>query len=336
MFSGLQKIPRILYMTIDDVRTVGFTDEEFINCVTEVFIQHNLNKVEVCPTLRICPKPETSFQATTGWVEKSGTVGLRWVSTSRNNNPKPGFGSNYGVLILSDQETGVPYALMDAFYITMKRTAATTAVSAKFLARKDAETAAIIGAGAQGRESLKMLQRVLPKLKRAKIFDIRPEAINGFMRTMAEEFRGEIISCSTIKEAVEDVEVLLITATCFDKTEHQIKDEWIPEKGVFLSPIAMIGLFERKTILRMDKIVTDDLKLAKFFAGTECLPFELPMIYGEIGEIITGRITGRENDAENILALNFGLALHDIYIGRKAYEVAKEKGIGTWLDPLTW
>jgi len=331
----LPEIPQILYLTIDDVRTVGLTDEDFINCVSEVFIQHGLDRVKMHPRIGIHPQPGAAFHATAGWVDKSGTAGLKWVSTCRDH-AKPGFSRNCGIIILNDQNTGVPYALMDSFYITVKRTAATTAVSAKLLARRDAGTVAIMGAGAQGRESLKMLQFVLPKLNRAKIFDIRPEVINGYLRTMADEFRGEIISCSTIREAVEDADVLLITATCFDSKEHQIKDAWLPREGIYISPIAMVRLFERDTVSRMDKVTTDDLRQSRYFAGTEYLPSGFPTIYGELGKIMIGLRAGRENDRENVLALNFGLALHDIHIGRKVYEVAKEKGIGTWLDPLTW
>lgn len=332
----LLEIPRILYLTIDDVRTVGLTDEDFINCVSEVFIQHGLDKVKMHPRISIHPKPGASFHATAGWVDKSGTAGLRWVATCRDRS-KPGFSRNCGIIILNDQNTGVPYALMDSFYITVKRTAAATAVSARFLARRDATTVAIMGAGAQGRESLKMLQFVLPRLNKAKIFDIRPGVINSYVSTMADEFRGEIIACSTVKETVQDADIILVTATCFDGKEHQIRDAWLPREGIFLYPIAMVGLFERDTIIRMDKVTTDYLRQATSFAGTECIPGGFPIIYyGEMGEIMIGQKAGRENDRENILALDFGLALHDIYIGRKVYEVAKEKGIGTWLDPLTW
>ena len=149
------------------------------------------------------------------------------------------------MIVLSDIKNGLPYVIMDSFYIISKRTAAVTAVSAKYLARKNSQTLGIIGGGVQGRENLRMLQRVLPDLKLAKIYDTDPDAVNTYIRTMSDEFRGKIVPCLAIEETVENVDVLITATAIIDNPTVQIKDEWLPQKGIFIAPLDLLSLIDR-------------------------------------------------------------------------------------------
>lgn len=324
---------KILYLTMDDVKSAGLTDEDFINCVSDGLWQQNLGKVDMVPKMSILLDSDACLNAAAGWVEKLGAVGFNWSSYYPNNRAK-GLNQYSGMIVLSDINNGLPYVIMDSFYIISKRTAAVTAVSAKYLARKNSQTLGIIGVGVQGRENLRMLQLVLPDLNLVKIYDIDPDAVNTYIRTMSDEFRGKIVPCRSIEETVENVDVLITATAIIDNPTVQIKDEWLPQKGIFIAPLDLLSLIDRKTVLRMDKISTDDITQIKsldmdFNDGG-------PKVFAQLDELCVGKKVGRESEEENIMAINFGIALHDIYIAKKIYEVSKEMDIGTWLPPLTW
>ena len=83
-----------------------------------------------------------------------------------------------GIVVLADASTGTPLAMMESGAVTALRTGAATAVAAKYLARSDAQTVTVLGAGAQGEIQLAALAEVLP-LRRAWVLDIDPARAEG-------------------------------------------------------------------------------------------------------------------------------------------------------------
>lgn len=77
----------------------------------------------------------------------------------------------------------------------------------------------------------------------------------------------------------------------------------------------------------VDKVITDDLGQTSQYGSTGAFQGGLPQFYGELGELVKGK-PGRENEQEQILAFNIGIACEDISLGQYVYEVAKEKGQG--------
>ena len=90
-----------------------------------------------------------------------------------------------GALLLCDGRTGALLAIMDSIEVTLRRTAAATALAARFLARPEAETVLICGCGAQGRAQLDALRGVLG-LRRALAWDRDAAAARAFAAEMAD------------------------------------------------------------------------------------------------------------------------------------------------------
>ena len=81
-----------------------------------------------------------------------------------------------------------------------------------------------------------------------------------------------------------------------------------------------------EAILKADKFITDDWEQARHFEEQGAFPDGLPELYAELGTIVTGDKAGRENPEERILAINIGLALEDVIVANRIYEMAREKG----------
>ena len=132
-----------------------------------------------------------------------GAVGVKWVNV-HTQNPSLGLPTVMATLIYSDPDTGYPLAVMDATEITAYRTGAASAIASRYLARKDARTLGIIGAGRQAYTQLMAI---------AELFDLKTINIYDIMESAAQKFVGAfpghpIRVCSSVKEAA-DADIVL-------------------------------------------------------------------------------------------------------------------------------
>lgn len=80
----------------------------------------------------------------------------------------------------------------------------------------------------------------------------------------------------------------------------------------------------------VDKFCTDDIPQLEYYR-TQGYFQNIPPIYADLGELVTGRKPGRESPKERTIACNLGLALDDMAVAPLVYQRALEKGLGTWL-----
>jgi alanine dehydrogenase len=116
-----------------------------------------------------------------------------------NNNAHFGLPTIQGVIVLFDAANGVPLAILDSIDITIKRTAAASAVAAKYLARKESSVATICGCGQQGRAQLRAVLLVLP-LTRIYAFDVNKRAAIKFQKRTFARAKDRYRTCSRSAE----------------------------------------------------------------------------------------------------------------------------------------
>ncbi len=247
--------------------------------------------------------------------------GIKWVSGYPDNR-QIGFPQIIGLIILNDMKTGAPVCIMDGTWITAVRTAAVSAVTAKYCARKDSTVLGIVGAGVQGRHHLAALKSVLSGLSKAKIFDINREAAMRYRDELASQNKIEITVCDSVESVAKGSDVI-VTATQ-RLANPLVKDEWF-EAGCLGMGLEASRAWYGNAILNADKFITDDWEQTKHFKSHGAFPGGLPRLYAELGSIVAGSKPGREKETERILALNIGLALNDVIVANHIYEVAKRK-----------
>lgn len=225
-------------------------------------------------------------------------------------------------------DTGFPMAFMDGTYITAIRTAAASGVGAKFLARKDSEVLTIIGTGVQGKYNALCLTHILPSIKTIRIFDKWEPSLKSFQETIGSVVGSKITIevAKTVEEAITGSDVI-VTATG-KLLEPIFSDEWV-KPGALVLPVHSGG-WNKDILTKMDKVVTDDWD--QFSTFTKAIYSPMPDSYTELSDIVTGKKPGRENDQERIIDFNVGLAIHDIVVGTRVLEKAKERGLGTELE----
>ncbi len=272
---------------------------DIILALEKMFREKGEGRVEMPPKPGIHPRPDSFIHAMPAYIPALNAAGMKWVS-GYPENPKKSVPYISGLIILNDPETGLPRAVMDCTWITAKRTGAATAVAAKYLARPDSEVVGILGCGVQGRSNLEAL-RVLFPIKRVLAYDINPEAQARYVSEIKAKFGLEVIPADEPRQAVAECD-LVVTAGPILKTPHAtIKAGWM-EKGAFASLVDFDSYWDRAALREVDKFCTDDIPQLEYYQSLGYFR-DIPPIYADLGEVVTGRKAGRERAEERIIPI---------------------------------
>jgi ornithine cyclodeaminase len=240
------------------------------------------------------------------------------------------------MILLFDAETGLPVSLMEGGWVTALKTGASTAVTASYLARPNANTALIFGAGTLGRMHLRALQHRL-QLDHAWIVDRLPEVAERYAEELGSEttFPVEAITLDARQRIVEQADIIITVTT---GSQELVKRPWL-RPGAFVARLGSYQEIALDVITDVDKVVVDkwhyvsprvpELKaLAK--EGT----FGFRHLYAEWPDIVAGRKPGRESPEEIITYIALGIWGEYAAILPQVYRRALELGIGIKL-PVT-
>jgi ornithine cyclodeaminase/alanine dehydrogenase-like protein (mu-crystallin family) len=295
---------------------------KIISLVEAGMAEHGRGRVENPPKPGLHATSNSFIHAMPAYFKDLGIGGMKWVAGYPDNRAV-GLPQIIGTLILNDMKTGAPLCLMDATWITAVRTAATSAVTGKYCARKDARVLGVVGAGVQGRYHLIALKEVLPSLSLAKVTDVDRRSAESFRKELGKRTGVEITVCDDVESVARGSDII-VTATQRLR-EPLIRDEWFG-KGCLGLGLEIARAWYGEALHNADKFVTDDWEQAKHFDSQGAFPSGLPSRHLELGRIVTGQVNGRDQEGERILAINTGLALADVIVAHHVYEIASKRG----------
>ncbi len=257
-----------------------------------------------------------------------GAAGMKWVSV-HTDNPAKGLPTVMAVLILNDADTGYPLVIMDASETTALRTAATSTIASKYLARKDLKTLGIVGAGYQAYHHIKAHCELF-KFQEIMVSDISPKATGRLIDSLPNL---PLRACS-IEETVKADIVCTLTPA------HQpvVLNKWL-KPGTHINAVGADAEGKEElepSILIEARVVVDDLRQA-IHAGEINLPvstgiYKKEQIFATLGEIIAGYKQGRTNNEMITVFDSTGLAIEDIAVAGLVYEKARQHGAGVSLN----
>lgn len=327
---NLQTGKELLYLTQNDV--VGLKlDNDIMDLVENALTEHGLKKYEMPPKIGLHPQKDTLMHAMPAWVPKYNACGIKWAECFPNNY-KFNLPQTSGLMILNCPETGWPICIMDAIWVTAKRTAAVTAIACQHLAPTKTEIVAMIGAGVQGHEHSNLFPKIFPGLKLVKVYDKFKESSEKLVNKYKNLYpKIEWVAEESIEKTVRDSQVCVSATAILSKANPIIKDEWI-KKGAFIAPVDFDSLWEWQTFKRANKFLVDSHDEMKYFMTVGYLVNGLPPLHAEIGEVVAGKKIGRENNDELIIDMNIGMGVEDVVIGKAIYDNAIKNKVGTALQ----
>jgi len=250
------------------------------------------------------------------------------------NNAHFGLPTIQGMIVVFDAENGVPLAILDSIDITIKRTAAASAVAAKYLARKESSVATICGCGQQGRTQLRAVLLVLP-LTKVYAFDVNERAAIDFRNELSPELKVDIEFVRDSASAIQKSDVCITCTTANESFVH--KQDVRP--GTFIAAVGADDVHKQEidsALIASAKVVADSLEQSCSIGEVHHAIAKGLMrkedVYAELCEIVAGQKTGRVADDEIIVFDSTGVAVEDAVAATAVYERALANHIGTDFD----
>jgi ornithine cyclodeaminase/alanine dehydrogenase-like protein (mu-crystallin family) len=223
---------------------------------------------------------------------------------------------------------------MDSMEVTARRTAAATAVAARWLARTDASVVTISGCGSQGREQLRALARVRP-LRRAYAFDVDGAKARDLARDLSKELGFEVTRVTDLPAAVRESDICV---TCTpSRSPFLLRDHVVP--GTFVAAVGADAPDKQELDPRLMAAATVVVDVLDQCAAIGDLHHALvagaltrEAVHAELADVVAGRKPGRRSAEEITVFDSTGTALEDVAAAAVVYERAVASGLGLAVD----
>jgi alanine dehydrogenase len=266
------------------------------------------------------------------YIKSLGALGAKVVSVYKDNVAKHNLPTVLGMIILLDDETGFPLALMDGGYLTAMRTGAVSGVATQHMARRDAQVAAIFGTGVQAFTQVLAVHEARP-LTRLLAYSIDPkDARKKFADRISAQTGLKVELADDPAAAVRQSDIVILATSASNPV---VAGEWF-KPGTHINGIGShapkMRELDTRTVQK-SRIICDQTSACKAEAGDFIIPAEAgewgwERVAGDLGEVIIGKVAGRTSAEEITLFKSVGLAVQDMSAARFVYNEAVKKGIG--------
>ena len=299
----------VLVLSEDDV--VGALDgRELLAALAEGFAATARGEVQSPPRPEITVPGKGFLLSMPAW-HTGGLIGVKQVSVF-DGNLELGLPNHLALITLYEPETGKPVCVMDGTHITGARTAGAAVVSADLLARPDARTATIVGAGVQGREHLSLLPLVR-ELETIRIASLHLEDARDLAALDPRAVAVDIVCLAS--HSPEPV----IDAAWVPAGAHVTSVGYAPPAGELPPALARAPgrLF-----------VEDECAFEPPPVGCSELAGIDPSTATTLGAVIVGSAPGRRSRDEITVYKAMGVAIEDLVAAELAYRTALARGLG--------
>lgn len=306
--------------------------EQGISLVENAVRQYAEGQATLLPRVSLdLPGNGGAFRVMSASMPGIGAFGLKTL-TGYPGKRLPG--ETYFAILLFSAENGALRSVLAGGYLTGIRTGAASGVAAKYLAREDAKTLGVFGAGVQAKQQIAALMAVRP-ITLVKIFDLDAAKAQALAAETVQRFGVQGCVVTHPREAVAGCD-LVVTATTARAAVFQ--GEWL-DPGTHVSGVGANTPAKREldaAAFRRSKIVLDFRQQALEESGDLRQALETgaiapDSIYADLGEIVTGKKPGRTNDSEITMFKSVGIAIEDIATAEYVLEQAELNELGSLL-----
>ena len=279
--------------------------------------------------------PRVASHSTDGVIElmptSDGTLyGFKYVN-GHPKNTRDGRQTVTAFGVLADVGSGYPMLLSEMTILTALRTAAMSAVAAKYLTRPNSRTMAIIGNGAQS-EFQALAFKAIVGITHLRLYDLDPAATERCARNLKGKGLS-ITACGSSQEAIEGADI--VTTVTADKQYATILSDNMVGPGIHINAVG--GDCPRKTELHRDILLRSDIFVeyppqTRIEGEIQQLAPDHPVV--ELWEVIAGRAIGRRSEHAITLFDSVGFAIEDFSALRYVREKLRETGLYAELDLL--
>jgi len=326
-------MPKIRILSEADLRQAVRLDSDAIACVEDAFRALAGGKVVMPPILSMAIEDHNGeVDVKTAYVPGIESFAIK-VSPGFFDNPKIGLPSTSGLMILFSAHTGqVEALLLDNGYLTDVRTAAAGAVAARHLAREDATSACIIGAGTQARLQLEALTLVRP-IRQATIWARNTDKAEDVARSLSERLGIAVVPARDAESAVGTADIVVTTTP---SASPLVMADWL-KAGQHVTAMGSDqphkNELEPACLARADLYVPDRQaqteKLGELHHAIAAGIIAADAAFAELGDIVAGKAPGRPSPEAITICDLTGTGVQDTAIATFALGRAEALGAGT-------
>lgn len=317
----------LLLLSEQDVSAL-LSPEDAIAAAEDVFLRIGSGEITVgqMALMYADTAQENNFHSMPAILHHRHYAGVKWIDTF--SAPLPGYPFSHGnLVILSDTRTGSPVALIGATKITTMRTAGGHGVvQAKYLSNPEPKVLTVIGCGAQARAGVHGFLTQFPTLRQIRIFN----RSRGPVERLKEELQDqvEVIACDSPSDAVAGSHLILMASGA--QTSLITADMISPGTTIigiegFMDMAPEIAKSADKWYLGYRRPDQDILNSPYLNPGGLLNNSD---VFGDMTELLAGKIPGREREDEIIVSTHMGMGAHDVSCAATVYERALQAGRG--------
>jgi alanine dehydrogenase len=323
-----------LLITEEDVKKLPLSPRDAIPIIEDTFRQAGDGLAENPPRFRM-PFKSGFLQFGPAALHQQKVAGFKlWANMGKGTGVHKN-ASGHGTNFLYDTETGELLAVVHSYLIGKYRTSAVSAVAAKHLSPPDASSIGLYSAGRIAEGQLDAVCAVRP-IKRIRVYSRRQPEREDFCRRMQEKLGIEVLPAAQPQDVPRDADIIITASTA----EHPILfGDWLTRPGLVIAAGANHWYkreIDGKVFEKADMVICDEKEQSKVESGN----FLWAIAHGlatwdsieELGEVIAGRVRLPDLKKSTIVFGSHGLAINDVAMTVKTYELAKAQGLGTRID----
>lgn len=325
----------MLVLTRDDVEAL-LDPDALIEAVARAMADLSAGVASVPARVAAMVDDRDAFLAAMpSFVPSLSMLESKLVSVFPRNTDRP---THQALILTFDPVTGTPEALIDGTVVTEARTAAASALSARLLARDDAEVLAILGTGVQAGAHARAVSRVRP-FRKLLVAGRDGSAAAALAASLGEEVGMEAGAADGFEAAVGEADVV---CACTHADRPVVRRAWL-RPGAHVASVGYNpsgeGEVDQDLVAEAAVVVESRAAaLAPAPAGAVELVRAIEAgriaddhIRAELGELVAGTARGRSSDEEITLYKSVGVAVQDAAAARLVLDAARERGLGTEL-----
>lgn len=317
----------LLFLNENDVLSL-LTPADAIAAAEDTFFHIGTGEITVgtMALMFVDARRSNNFHSMPAILHHRQVAGVKWIDTY--SEPLPGYLFSHGnLVILSDTKSGSPIALVGATNITTMRTAGGHGVvQAQHLANPDPAVLSVFGCGAQAKAGIQGFLEGFPTLKQLRLFSRSRKPMEEVRTRLSD--RIEVVICDTPEQALAGSNLVLMASGAQQPLLYM--DQIRPGTTIigiegFRDLDPQIGRKADKWYLGYKQPDAHIIESSLLNPGGT---LRMEHVFGDMTELLTGTIPGREKESEIIVSTHMGMGAHDVNCAMTVYERALEKGLG--------
>jgi ornithine cyclodeaminase len=322
------------FITARDITQLNISRQDIFSAVEGAVRAQGNGQVVLEPRVHLVPPSGAGhFNILRSHLGPQNVSGVKVVGDFVENY-RHGLPSELALITLYSPDTGAPLAIVEGSMITSARTGALTALGARHLARSNSKILGHIGARGSAWWNVTMLDDLFD-FEEIRVTSRRPESREDLANRLSDHLGKSVRAVATTLAALEGADIM-VEASRLTSPEVLVRTAWVTP-GTLVIPYGTVSAVEITLTSVMDKVVADDwgqATVGPFGALRRHVDEGLltrETLHAELGEIVAGKLPGREQADERILFWHRGLATCDVAVAHMIFRRAEAMEIGTVL-----